>query len=257
MVAALTVGGPARADDVKMGCIRTAEAAQTESLDGPLLDARRDALICSRDECPAGIRNDCRVLLTALEGEIPSIVVRAHDGAGQERADVLVTVDGMVLTQGLSGRPIDVNPGTHRFRFEAPGADPVEESVFISVGEKARPIDVTLTRPPVPAPPRQAPLALRVALFGVGVAGVAAFASLSVPAHFDAENAWKTCAPHCSESEVNSIRTRLTVGDIGLGVGVLGVAAGTWLTFWWPTPSGEVQVTPTQGGLAGSYTRTF
>jgi hypothetical protein len=251
---------PAGTGDVKMECIAAAEAAQTERLDGPLLDARRDALVCSRDECPAGIRSDCRALLAEVEGEIPSIVVRAHDGAGRERADVLVSVDGALLARGLNGRPIDVNPGSHRFRFEAPGADPVEESVFVSAGEKGRSIDVTLAMPAVPVPPPspKAPLALRLALFGVGAAGIAAFGALSIPAHFDAESDRKTCAPRCSASEVDSLRTRLTLGDIGLGVGILGVAAGTWLTLWWPSrPSGDVQVEPLRGGLAGSYTGSF
>jgi hypothetical protein len=266
--AGLLLWGPAAAgdessgsQDVKAQCIRTAEAAQTERLDGPLLDARRDALSCARDVCPAPVRADCRGWLDALEASIPSVVVRADDGEGRPRADVRVTVDGVVVAAVLDGRPIDINPGMHRFQFEAPGATAVEQTLLVTVGEKNRPIAVKLARPvevEAQAERPRVPLALRLSLFGVGLAGVTTFAALGIPAHFDAESDRTSCAPNCPQSEVDSLRTRLIVGDVGLAVGILGAAAGTWLTFWPPGHAvASAAIAPIPGGLAGAFTETF
>src|SRR6185437_6495341 len=89
----------------------------------------------------------------AVNQLIPSVVLGVQDEQGHDLFDVSVTFDGEPLATHLDGRPIDLDPGQHVFRFEAPGRTPVEQRVLLREGEKARQIVVTLASASASAPP--------------------------------------------------------------------------------------------------------
>jgi len=66
---------------------------------------------------------------------------------------------------------------------------------------------------------------------GVGVLALSSFAYFGLTASSDASNLRESCAPHCRVEDVDSVRTKLVVANVSLGVGIvaLGVAGALWL----------------------------
>jgi hypothetical protein len=251
---------------VKIACVEAAERAQAQRLDGRLLDARASAAECARDFCPAAVRRDCAAWLRDMVVATPSVVFRVHGPDGQAPAGLRVRADGGLLPEGRATAAVPLDPGVHRFAFEAPGMATVEHEVVVDAGRHEQVVEVTMAivaaaPAALVAAPDHAPrgmTALRVGLFGLGGAGLVAFASLSIPAHFDASNLRASCGPNCPQSDVDSLRVRLLVGDIGLAVGVASLGVATLLTLL-PRPSRSVALgaVPLLHGAAASCRVTF
>lgn len=106
-------------------------------------------------------------------------------------------------------------------------------------------------------------------LGGVGVVGIGAFATfgilgLSEKGDREAPVAEGGCAPNCSDDEVSSVRTKLVLADVSLGIGVAALGVATYLFVTSPkdapaaSPSAlRVQGGPTRGGgwasLGGAF----
>ncbi len=69
---------------------------------------------------------------------MPSIVFQVKDNAGTDLTGVRVAIDGRALAEKLTGTAIAVDPGEHRFVFEAEGMPALERTVIVREGEKAR-----------------------------------------------------------------------------------------------------------------------
>ncbi len=136
-----TVERPAGADE-KADCIHAGERAQRSRMDGKLPQARSDLLICSRPTCPAVVRQDCSVWLSEVTQLMPSVVIVAKDARGADLTAVSVRLDGAVIADQLDGKAISVPVGRHTLRAEHPGFKPVEVSLLIREGEKARSVEV-------------------------------------------------------------------------------------------------------------------
>jgi hypothetical protein len=119
--------------------------------------------------------------LVQLESVAPTIVLAAKEGT-RDLSDVKVVVDGVLVTEKLDGRPIQMDLGKHTFKFEY-GSQVKEEDVIIGAGQKNRSVSVVFTTPaaaaPVVAPPPPKPSkgsfvpALIVGGIGVVALGVA------------------------------------------------------------------------------------
>jgi hypothetical protein len=221
-------------DDVKEQCAAQSEQAQKLRLDGALLAARPIFSACSRAECPAIVRQDCAQWLGDDIRDTPSVVLSARDARGADLVDVRVTLDGAELTRALDGKVVEIDPGVHRFRFTARGYEAYDEQVVIKVGEKMREVSVAMAEPAVaPPPPPEAPPpthAKPVAAYllgGLAVVAMGGALAFDLTATSDAHTMRATCAPTCSASDVDWIRTRydLALGALGVGVVSLGVAA--------------------------------
>ena len=116
---ALTLAGaalaspPARAAD-REACFSAAESAQKLRTQGRLRAAREKLLVCAQTGCPSAVQSDCSTWLSEVSGEVPSIVVEAHDTHGNDVADVRVLVDGTTVADRLDGRPIELESGLPR-----------------------------------------------------------------------------------------------------------------------------------------------
>ena len=154
-LAVAVVSGGAIAGDPKVECITAADQGQQLRDDGKYRAAHDKFVTCSKSMCPKPVAAGCTQWLKQLDEGTPTLVLGAKDAHGSDVVDVRVTFDGEALVQSLDGKPIAVDPGAHKLRFERNGSEPVEQSVVVRAGEKLRPISVTLpdTPPQKNAPP--------------------------------------------------------------------------------------------------------
>jgi hypothetical protein len=266
---------PGRASaDEKAACVAASEQAQTLRDEGKFSAERAQLMVCSRDACPAIVRKDCDRWLSDLDSMQPTIVLGARDPKGNDAPVTRVLLDGALLTTRLDGKPIPVDPGEHTIRYEATGAAPVEQHAVIRVGEKNRMLTavVMMAAPTSVAPatakatpaepaPSETPSSgagippLTIVFGAVAVAAGASFAYFGLSGQSDASNLRSTCAPNCTQDQVDSVKTKLLVADVSLGVGVASLVAAGYFFFHGrsspsPTQSGAVSAgfTPAPGG---------
>jgi hypothetical protein len=232
-------------------CIAAAEQAQPLRDHGQLKAAREKLLACSRPECPAFVRTDCTKWLADLDGVMPKIVFSAVDGAGADLVDVRVSVDGEPVAQRLDGSELAIDPGAHTVRFEHAGSAPIEQQVVVRVGDHHRSVSATFASgaaaPPSAPPvehPREQPeggrsLVLPIALMGTGVAalGVASYFWLSGLTDHSTMASGCAVTHACTQSAVDADKTKLVVGDVLGGVGIVAAAIGAGILVFGHPPS--------------------
>jgi hypothetical protein len=163
---------------------------------------------------------------------LPSIVVSAVDANGKDLTNVRVLVDGVIVSSKLDGRPIVVDPGEHSFTYETPGSPSVTETVLIRQAELARLLSVKLA----PATPttservRRIPLTSWV-LGGVGIAAAGIGGALWVSGTSDHSSLEESCGAtrSCAESDIDGGKTKLVVGDVAMGIGLVAIGAAVVL----------------------------
>ena len=202
---------------------------------------------------------------------------------------VTVTVEhppaGAALKVGVTDVPTDqwgkhvpVAPGPVEVSLTAGGKELAHKSLTASAGEKQSvAIDAAEATPPpavssAPPPPVGAGdsssgsdhSALRPVAYvagGLGVVGFTLFAIFGVMSNSTYSDLQNACphgvCPPGKQSEVDSGRTQQTVANVGLGVGIAGIAAGTALFFYsMPTrtsgPGAALVVGPGYLGVRGS-----
>ncbi|MBX3221177.1 MAG: hypothetical protein KF795_11705 [Labilithrix sp.] len=224
----------------KAYCADTYRNAQIQRKSGALLRARESLLVCVSDRCPSMMQPDCTRWLTEVEAALPSIAFAAKGVDGKDVTAVHVTMDGQHLTETLDGKSISLDPGSHTLRFEHASEPPIEQTIMVREGEKARVVSVSWAKtekttpggePAEPRSERRTPTSVWV-LGGVGVAATATFGALALHGMSRRSALEKECFGSCRQEQVDSIKTQLLVADVALGVGVvsLGVAAVLFLT---------------------------
>jgi hypothetical protein len=222
-------------------CVPAYERAQELRTEGKLRAARAQLLACAQPACQGFIRSDCGKWLDEVTAGIPTVVFAARRD-GRDTDQVRVTAGGEVVAERLDGRAVAVDPGKHRFRFEASDGAAGEAEILAIEGQKRRVVQIDLRLPaavvpPVAAPP--APIALpwharrplRFALAGVGALGLGGFAVLGWTGWRKEKDLSGTCAPACGSGPVQSVRTRYLLADISLGVGLAAAGAAVYLHF--------------------------
>jgi hypothetical protein len=248
-------------------CATSAEEAQQLRDDGKYRAAREKLTTCARNVCPATIRNDCLKWLSDLDRDAPTVVFGARDKDGNDVFDVKVSMDGVPIQEHLDGKPVLVDSGEHLVKFEGAGVTK-EQRILIRAGERTRPITVTLGTTPS-APPQTEPqastsskrssLAVPLVIGGAGVVALGTFAVLAISGTNDVDHMRHTCRPTCAQSDVDSARHKILIGDVFLGVGVVAVGVATYMLLTRssedhpPATAGvHFDVSPTaSGGYAG------
>lgn len=259
--------GTAHADEQK-ACVNASEKAQQLKNAGKLSEAREQLVVCGREVCPKLIQQDCSEWMRELLSSLPSIVPGARDKKGRDLVDVRVIVDGKVVTDTLDGKPIALDPGVHRFRFETKHAPPIDEQVVVRQGEKNRILTVTFATPDDkstvtgPPPPKEdsgkgAPIAAYI-FGGAGlVVGTVALV-IDLGANSDARTLRDTCAPNCQQKDVDDVDSRYTLAGVTAGIGgALFLTGVVLLVVHLSEPSGKSNassapswITPRAGGAA-------
>jgi hypothetical protein len=257
---------PAWADgSVAQACADDYVNGQILRKEHKLLEARETLRRCAQSTCKAFIIKDCTTWLDATEASIPAVVPVAENEAGDAVLDVKVAMDGAELLSLLDGRSVEVDPGTHVFVFEAPDGRRAEKSVLVAEGNKAVRVEVTLSNPPPPEPPRappptpvaKAPLppaARRTALpwkgIGVGV-GAVGVVGVAVGAGFGLDAISKLRASQCNSNDVcqnPAQKKKLLDAQQSGDISTVLVAAGGGLMVsgvlvWALAPASRVRVT--------------
>jgi hypothetical protein len=260
--------GLALADPTKAECFTSSENGQELQHAGKLRAAREQFVTCAAASCPDLVRADCAAHLEELHRAQPSIVFEVKDPAGADLSAVQVSVDGAVVATQLDGRPIDMDPGNHQFRFEIAGAPVVEEPLQIREGEKGRHERIVIARPlptssvaPIPTERGADGGTQRLLAWvagGVGVVGVGVGAAFGLLASSKWSQAKNDCGTGCAsaspaQSERSTAEGEATVSTVAFAVGGATLAAGVVLLLTAPktreehAPAVAVSVAPTVG----------
>lgn len=205
-------------------------------------------------------RDASRAELLAVEPRVARLTLTVHEAP----PNVLARVNDREIPVAALGVPFAVMPGHLRVTAEAPGWERSMREVDVDAGRSVA-VSFSLRQRPTPTAQellnRERETARRStsvprwaawASFGVGAAGLVAFgvfAGLASGRYDDVQN--RCGAGPCPESErgtVDSGRTFTTLANVGLGVGIVGVAAGTVLMIL-SRPSARPAPAPVRAGL--------
>jgi len=247
----------ARADlDAKKACATTAEGAQQLRTEKKLRRARAQFIACAQESCPEAVRADCLQWLAEVDKSMPSVVIAVRNSSGADVRVKRVLADGEPLVDTLDGKAIAIDPGAHRFRAEREDGSFVELDVVVAEGEKSRAI--TLTMPDTVEKRASIPTASWI-LGGVSVVAFGSFAYFGLTGRAEASDRRTTCGPNCPQSDLDSIRRKLLIADISLGVGVVSFGVATVLVLTRPSKSTSawIDVRPLDGGAFASIRSSF
>ncbi|HZU84737.1 MAG TPA: hypothetical protein VE987_17525 [Polyangiaceae bacterium] len=291
LVVGLGIVAPAAlaAGPTKQECVTANETAQDLRRAGKLHEARADLATCLATTCPRPLREDCAARLAEVEAAMPTVVFVVKDAASNDLSDVRVTLDGKPLLDKLDGAAVPIDPGEHRFEFDAEGFGKIGTTVVLHEGDKKRRVMVFLdattaaqpqaapAQPPPasPAPPPAAPAtsgdsgartqrAVALALGGAGAAAIVAGGVLGILAKVTYDHAASECSGGiCSlqgHGDQQSAFGQATAADVAFIAGGALLAAGAVVYFTAPAkaaPVVGVGPTWTRGGagigLKGSW----
>jgi hypothetical protein len=145
-VMAVTLVATSAHADAK-ACVAAAEAGQSARAAQKLVNAKASFALCAAESCPGPIRSECERLLGEVDAAIPTAVFGATI-EGQDAVLTRVLVDGILVTDRIDGRAVEIDPGPHVIRFEATGRAPIERTVVLREGEKRRAIDASWASAP-------------------------------------------------------------------------------------------------------------
>jgi hypothetical protein len=195
-----------------------------------LVDARAQFLACAVNECPELVRKDCTQFLAEVTASTPTLVLAAIENGQQDLTGVSVDLDGEPLMSALDGSAVPVDPGEHRLTFRTADGRVNEYRIVARENEKGRRVVAQFTSGTSETPAAANPLAdvppLAYVLGGVGVVALGSFAYFGLRGR-----STEDCAPECTRSEVDRMRTQYLVADISLGVAVASLGAATFVYF--------------------------
>jgi hypothetical protein len=263
LLAALFVSSSAWADDPEVEqCFFAYEETQVQLKREHFSRAIALAQQCS-DGCPEEISQQCQAWSRQAERDAPSVLFLARFEDGKDAPEISVEVDG---ESSKMHEELLLDPGKHTIIFRRD--DGWEDTLDVTIyrGEKRRPIKTVVparakdTMSPVKKTNHKARnwaiVSFSVGAVGLAVAGTGTMMALQRRTKLD------DCAPSCSEERLQDAREPLLPADIGLAVGVLGVATGVAILLWGnPRETKGAQarltLTPTQGGAAGILSGHF
>jgi hypothetical protein len=217
----------------KAECVNQLDRAQTLQTARKLKGARASYLACSAATCPDVLREDCSRSLVELDATVPTVVFSAR-ADGKDVTDARVLLDGEAVASALDGHAVMLDPGNHLVRFERTGGGVVEVRLVAREGEKNRAVGATFmttTQPEKPKPESGRSFLLPGVLAGTGLLAIGGSLYLRLDANAEADRLHSACAPHCDSSARDALSDKLVVANValGVGIGVVALAAATWL----------------------------
>lgn len=220
----LAFGREAVAQPTGPACVAAYEKGQGDRQRGQLDEALREFETCSNDACPDLTKGDCVKWLAEVDAMMPTLSIVVQDDAGSDLASAKIYVDGELVKDGLDGKALAVNPGKHTLRVVVPGKPESKAELVVREGEKARRVEFRMSDAPDVKPSGGSISPATWVLGGIGAASLVGFAIAGGIGLAEKNDA--TCAPNCSDAEVDSIRTKFIAADVLLAVGLTTLAAG-------------------------------
>ena len=246
----LTTTVVASADE--RACIDAVEGANPLRKQGKLHDALKMLAACTDSTCPDDVRASCSRKVTEINTAMPTLVLAAKDGSGNDLYNVTASMDGAPLLSSLDGRSVKIDPGEHKFKFETAGQDPVEKTFVIREGEKERREIITIGAPPPPPPPPSAPppppswwtmrRGVAVGVGGVGVVALGLGIVFGALAASDKDKQKQDCAPGACANygqgveDYNTASSNATASSVLVISGAALLAGGAVIFFTAPKP---------------------
>lgn len=244
-VAVITLfASTAHAEVTRQQCAQSYEKAQYLRKEAKLRDARASLIVCANEACPAATRTDCVPWLAEVESAIPTVAIAVRDENGNDLAGAHVTIDGADVAME-SGKAIEIDPGQHAVHVQTSDGLAADESFVARPSEKNRIVTLVVksrahaatavpVETPPPAEPEHRSIALPLGLTVLGAAGIGAAFAFGFAAKSQASDLRSSCAPRCTDSDLDPVRSKLLLSDIGLGIGVVALVAAT---YFWLKPS--------------------
>jgi hypothetical protein len=232
-------------------CLAAHERAQDERQSSQLIAARRLLQECAAATCPSLVSRDCVGWLAELDAQIPSVIFRATKD-GRDVAALEVREGSKLLTESLSGTPLDLDPGPHRFVATLPGLPTQEATYVLQAGDKARVVAFVFTSPPVVAAP-PAPRAVLAPsrpiqphtywLGGATLVSAATAGLLGIFALNERHDVKQRCAPLCTERDLGGVKNLALASDVALGLALVGAGLTVYSYAARPTEPSQLAVT--------------
>lgn len=153
-------------------------------------------------------------------------------------ADATVSVGGMDVTSDLAGKPVPAMPGSIEVKLSAPGKTPATQTVTGAAGETKSVTIEFAAEPPGGDNTSSGSkffTPMRIGAFaaaGVGVAGMILFAVEGSASNATFDRLKERCGGPCPQefaADVDNGKTQQLLANVGLGVGIAGLAAGATL----------------------------
>jgi hypothetical protein len=250
---AFAQGDGASTSSALQECARAYENSQEQRGAGAIFAARLELQRCRRDDCPAFIRNDCSRWSKEVETQQPTVIFSAKRGS-QALTEVRVAIGDRVLVERLNERAVELDPGEYDFRFETSDGGLIVLHALIQAGNKDRLVQVEFA-PSVQAPRaparragaseatvRVAPAEKRTAaasaagtdvlpwvFLAAGAASLGTGVGLSVWGHNQELHLRETCAPTCTDAQVQPVSTKYLLSNISFGVGLVSLSTAAYL----------------------------
>jgi hypothetical protein len=216
-------------------CLADHEQAQDARLAGRLLSARLALRECSATVCPALVSRDCVQWLSEVEQQIPSVIFRAVKD-GEDVVALRVREGDALLTESITGSPLELDPGPHHFVAELPGFPAQNATYVLQAGDKGRVVrfdfvsahaPVAAATPPGPAPllvlpPEHRPIpTLTYVLGGATVSATLAGAVFGGLALSKRKEVRQACAPLCQDRDLEGVKELALASDIAFALALL------------------------------------
>jgi hypothetical protein len=219
----------ARAD--AESCVAASDDGQKLRDEGHLRAARAKLATCAAEECPSPVRANCVQWLDDVDKRTPTVVIAATS-KGKDATDVVVSIDGAVVTQHLGGA-IPLDPGQHKIRYEHAGDPPQDDAIVLREGEKDRALHVSFGSPVAPLPPPRKPPTLAYAMTGVAIGSGVAWGAFGITSLLVVDG-WNQCVNSPTSTDCNrsgheiATWTTAVLADVSLGVAVVTASIAIW-----------------------------
>lgn len=241
----LSTGFAAAEGSTKQRCVESHVLAQSQRLEGRLVESQQSLQVCAHESCPEIVQRDCVRWLEESRSEVPTVVFEASE-RGRALRDVTVTQADRVLAESIDGTAVALDPGSYDFVFTTADGRRQTLEVLIRQGDHNRAIAVDFAAPETVDATwvLRVPPSARVS-GGITLAATALSAGLGASALLGQANALGDCAPSCSERRSRGIATRAALADVSGGVAL---AAGV-VTFVLVARASGRERAPTREGL--------
>lgn len=245
---------PAPPSAEEVACFDHHELGQEQRQAGKLVESRVAFLDCAASSCPSAVQRDCERWSREVAAELPKLEIEVRF-AGKPRNDASVEIDGEPHADALASAVV-LDPGPHRYRVRLAGARGVEGELVLRAGEPVHQLSLELESleegsRPVPT--------LSWVLGGVGVAGAGSFLYFGLSSRSLEHELERTCAPLCSNQQIDRVRQRSLIANVSLGVGLASLASAAALYLLSgpeqtppERPVVELGVVPLPGGALGN-----
>jgi hypothetical protein len=216
----------------KAACAAAAVSGQRFEQKEKLKEAHQQFAVCATAACPDVISRDCTRWMKGVAQRIPTLDLSVHAERGPAPSGAVVDLGGRVIP--LPAKGVLVDPGRYAMTFRAPGFVTKEQRFDVAPGARLV-TDVALAPvgaaalEPVAAEPKPASrtpwLVSSIATTTIAVAGFAIFTGFGVAGLSDQEGFRTSCAPYCSQAQVDQVAGEFTVANVALVTGLVALAA--------------------------------